>query len=144
MLHEGDKAPAWQGIDQNSKQISSGDYERKWLLLYFYPKDDTPGCTTEACSFRDSYAQLSEKVAIVGVSKDSTISHKAFSEKYHLPFTLIADTQGKVTSAFGADGTDYPKRTTFLIDPSNVIKNIYHGFDCTTHVQDIKNDLGLQ
>lgn len=143
MLHEGDTSPAWNGKDQNDTERSSLEFKGSWLLLYFYPKDDTPGCTTEACSFRDSYAQLSERIAIVGVSKDSADSHRAFIEKYQLPFTLIADTDGTITTLFGTDGTDYPKRTTFLIDPSGSIQKIYQGFDCATHVQDVIKDLGL-
>lgn len=141
MLTQGSLAPAWKALDHDSKPVSSADFAGRWLLLYFYPKDDTPGCTMEACGFRDSYASLSSRITIVGVSADSPESHRAFIEKFQLPFTLIADEDRAVITAFGADGVVLPKRTTFLIDPKNVIRKIYHGFDATDHARTIADDL---
>lgn len=141
MLKEGDQAPAWKGVDQNGQTVSSADYAGKWLLLYFYPQDDTPGCTAEACGFRDNYGELSRRMSIVGVSKDSPESHREFIEKYKLPFTLIADTDKDVIRAFGADGVLFPKRVTFLVDPSNVIRKTYHGFDAKEHPATVGKDL---
>ncbi len=143
MLTENSPAPAWQSQDQNGKAISSADYAGKWLLLYFYPKDDTPGCTLEACGFRDSYASLKDRIAIVGVSADSTDSHQAFIQKFQLPFALIADTEHSLIQTFGADGVTFPKRTTFLIDSDNIIRKIYHGFDAKDHAAVISKDLDI-
>lgn len=141
MLQIGDKAPAWKGLDQHGAVHLSADSEGAWMLLYFYPKDDTPGCTTEACGFRDSYEAFKNRITIIGVSKDSVESHQAFVEKYSLPFTLLADTDASIITAFGVDGTTLPKRTTFLISPEGDIKKIYHGFDCHDHAADIETDL---
>lgn len=141
MLHSGDRAPLWNGNDQNGVLRSSEAYRGTWLLLYFYPQDDTPGCTTEACSFRDNFPSLKSRIAIVGVSGDSEESHKAFETKYRLPFTLIADTDRTIINAYGADGAVFPKRTTFLINPSGSIENIYHGFRIEEHAATVESDL---
>ncbi len=141
MLKVGDTAPAWTGQDQHGKARSSQEFSGGWLLLYFYPKDDTPGCTVEACGFRDDESNFAGRLAVVGVSADSTESHKKFAEKYHLHFTLIADTDKKLIAAYGTDGLIFPKRVTFLIDPAHTIRKIYHGFDCATHSSDVQNDL---
>ncbi|MBP7114111.1 MAG: peroxiredoxin [Candidatus Peribacteraceae bacterium] len=141
MLKVGDQAPAWKGFDQDGTLVSSSDFAGKWLLLYFYPQDDTPGCTLEACGFRDNYAALGSRISIVGVSKDSQESHRAFIEKYQLPFSLIADTDKEVIRTFGADGILFPKRVTFLIDPTNVIQKTYHGFDAKDHADIVGKDL---
>src|SRR5476649_2206145 len=101
-LKEGDKAPAFSAQDQNSKTVSLSDFEGKNVILYFYPKDDTPGCTAEACSFRDNYQSLIGKgFEIIGVSTDDEKSHKKFETKYKLPFTLIADTDKSIAEAYG-------------------------------------------
>lgn len=140
MLQIGNSAPAWSGMDQSGTGLSSADFVGKWLLLYFYPKDDTPGCTIEACGFRDDYALLSSRISIVGVSKDDVASHKAFADKFKLPFPLIADTEKKMITDYGI-GAELPKRTTFLIDPKGIIQKIYHGFDAKDHSGEIANDL---
>ena len=143
MLTIGDAAPAWSGKDQDDADRSSADFAGRWLLFYFYPKDDTPGCTLEACGFRDSYAGLAKRIAIVGVSADSAESHRAFIAKFQLPFTLIADTDRSVIKAFGADGLFFPKRVTFIIDPQNVIRKIYHGFDAKDHAVVVGKDIDI-
>lgn len=141
MVKEGELAPAWKGLDQDGKPVSSAAHSGKWLLLYFYPMDDTPGCTIEACGFRDSYASLSKRIAIVGVSADDSASHRKFADKFQLPFTLLADTSKEAITAYGANGLLFPKRVTFLIDPNNVIRKIYQGFDATYHAAEVAKDL---
>ncbi len=140
MLMKGSPSPVWTGSDQNDTPHASQEYAGKWLLLYFYPEDDTPGCTTEACGFRDHYEKLSQRIAIVGVSADSTASHKKFAEKYQLPFTLIADPDRLMHTAFGV-GTDFKKRVTFLINPSGIIEKIYSPVSEDTHAETILSDL---
>ena len=141
MLTPGDTAPDWKGVNQDGKPVCGADYAGSWLLLYFYPKDDTPGCTLQACGLRDDYAALSSRISIVGVSADSMESHRAFRDKFTLPFTLVADPTREVINAFGADGILFPSRVTFLIDPENIIQKIYHGFDAKEHSTIIGKDL---
>lgn len=143
MLTENDKAPAWSGEDQNGTNVDSTSLLGKRYLLYFYPKDDTPGCTAEACGFRDAFLSLSPKVTIFGVSADTTASHATFISKYALPFTLLADTTKKIIGAFGANGTDFPKRVTFLIGARGTIEKIYSGFDCAKHASVLEKDLAI-
>jgi peroxiredoxin Q/BCP len=142
MLSEHSTSPAWSAIDQNEKTISSADYKGKWLLLYFYPENDTPGCTLEACGFRDQFDVLSKRISILGVSADNPESHIKFIQKYSLPFPLLADTDKKLIATFGV-GTDFPKRVSFLINPDGVIIKIYHGFDAEKHALDIAKDLDV-
>ncbi len=141
MLKTGDKAPAWSGSDQDGVERSSDAYKGKWLLLYFYPKDDTPGCTTEACGLRDHFGKLQHRIAIVGVSADSILSHEKFAKKHRLPFTLIADTGRRIIKAFGANGMIMPKRISFLIRPDGMIEKIYPSVDCAKHAEEIDKDL---
>jgi peroxiredoxin Q/BCP len=143
MLNIGDTAPAWTAQDQDGKSHASAEYAGKWLLLYFYPKDDTPGCTAEACGFRDQYDKLKNRITVVGISSDSTDSHNEFAKKYSLPFTLLADPDHVIIKAFGADGIFLPKRVSFLIDPQGVIKKIYHSFDTKNHAEEILKDLDV-
>ncbi len=140
-LASGQLAPAFYGIDQHGKTHTLEKYAGNWLLLYFYPKDGTPGCTTEACSFRDSYEELADHVSILGVSKDSEESHQQFAEKYHLPFPLLADTSGAISETYGAGGILFPKRVSFLIDPRGQIAKIYPKVDVKKHTQEILADL---
>ncbi|MBQ6674485.1 MAG: thioredoxin-dependent thiol peroxidase [Ruminococcus sp.] len=130
MLEIGTKAPDFTLLDQNGNEHSLSDYRGKRVILYFYPKDNTSGCTKQACGFAERYPQITEKGAVVlGVSKDSVASHKKFEEKYSLPFTLLSDPEHKVLEAYGAWGEkkNYGKvsmgtiRTTYLIDENGVI-----------------------
>ena len=136
----GQNAPSWHGTDQDGQSRSSEDYAGSWYVLYFYPKDDTPGCTKEACGFRDSEKALAGRSAVIGVSADSVESHKRFVEKYNLPFTLIADPQKEIITAFGI-GADHQKRTTFLIDSEQIIRKIYQDIDAATHAGEIEKDI---
>lgn len=132
-LKIGDRAPELLGVDQNGKEIRLSDYKGKKIILYFYPKDNTPGCSAEACSFRDGYEELRLKgYEVIGVSKDSQKSHKNFIEKKSLPFNLISDEEIKLQEEFGVwkeksmCGKKYmgTVRTTFIIDENGVIENI--------------------
>jgi len=134
VIKEGAKAPAFKGADQHGKTVSIADFKGQKLVLYFYPKDDTPGCTAQACNLRDNYADLQAKgYAILGVSMDSAASHNKFIEKYTLPFPLLADTERKVIDAFGVWGPkkfmgkeyDGIHRTTFVIDEAGTITHIF-------------------
>ncbi len=132
-LKEGDKAPDFTAKDQNSNTVSLSDHLGKTVILYFYPKDDTPGCTAEACNFRDNYQSLvAQGFDVIGVSVDSERSHKKFETKYSLPFTLIADEDQKIVNDYGiwVEKNMYGKkymgtqRTTFIIDPEGKISHI--------------------
>jgi peroxiredoxin Q/BCP len=141
MLKVGSKAPVWQGLDQDGVERSSDSYKGKWVLLYFYPKDDTPGCTKEACGFRDDFTTLRKRIEIVGVSADSVESHQKFAQKYRLPFTIVADPSRTIIKAYGADGIIMAKRTSFLIRPTGEIAKIYLKVDPEKHPEEIDSDL---
>ncbi|HEY1060583.1 MAG TPA: thioredoxin-dependent thiol peroxidase [Daejeonella sp.] len=137
-LTEGQKAPDFKAKDQNGKSISLSDFSGKDVILYFYPKDDTPGCTAEACSFRDNYQSLlKEGFEVLGVSTDDEKSHQKFITKYSLPFSLIADTDKKIVEAYGVwvEKNMYGKkymgvaRKTFIIDKNGLIKKIIDKVD---------------
>jgi peroxiredoxin Q/BCP len=147
-LKEGSKAPYFDGIDQNGKEVRLNDFAGKKVVLYFYPKDNTPGCTVEACNLRDNYDSFLKKgFAVVGVSPDNEKSHKNFSGKFSLPFPLIADTAKKILNDYGVWGEKkmYGKsyfgviRTTFLIDEKGVIEKIITKVDTAGHTEQIFN-----
>ena len=138
MLKLGDKAPQFSGRDAQGNPVSLADFKGRKLVLYFYPKDNTPGCTAEACDFRDNYHRfLSQGYAVVGVSKDSEESHKKFSEKYSLPFPLVADPDLEILKAYDAWGEKnmYGKKTmgtlrkTYVIDENGTIIDIIKKVD---------------
>lgn len=137
-LKEGDKAPLFTSKDQNGKEVSLHDFLGKRVILYFYPKDNTPGCTAEACDFRDNYQSLQSKdFEIIGVSVDDEKSHKKFEEKYNLPFTLLADVDKDIVQKYGVWGEKsmYGKtymgtnRTTFVINEKGIIEKIIKKVD---------------
>jgi thioredoxin-dependent peroxiredoxin len=145
-LKEGMKAPEFEGIDQDGKTISLSNYKGKKVVLYFYPKDDTPGCTAEACNLRDNWNTfLAKGFNVLGVSPDSEKSHKKFSQKYSLPFPIIADTDKKILNDYGVWGEKkmYGKsymgvlRTTFLIDEKGMIEKIIDKVDTAGHTEQI-------
>ena len=142
MLQIGTKAPYFEGNDENGNKISLTDFAGKKLVLYFYPKDSTPGCTAEACNLWDNYERfLSLGYAVVGVSRDSATSHKRFKEKYQLPFPLIADTDLSILKAYEAWGmkkmygreTEGTLRTTYIIDEQGVIVDAIGKVDTKNH-----------
>ena len=142
----GSAAPEFNLQDQNGEWHDLQDYRGSWLAVYFYPKDDTPGCTTEACNFRDNiYAFKSIGASIVGISVDDVASHKEFATKYKLPFILLADVGGKTSEAYGVL-TDYmmmqiASRQSFLISPDGVIVRHYDDVDPDTHTEQVLTDL---
>ncbi|MEZ5344850.1 MAG: thioredoxin-dependent thiol peroxidase [Pyrinomonadaceae bacterium] len=146
MLNEGDKAPAFTVKDQDGKSVKLSDYKGKKVVLYFYPRDMTPGCTKQACSLRDGFAELKKKkIVVLGVSTDDEQSHQKFIEKYELPFTLLADTQQKVSEKYGVwveknmYGKKYMgiKRTTFLIDENGKIVKIFKKVNVSEHADEV-------
>jgi len=142
----GDAAPAFRLQDQNGDWQSLADRQGQWVVLYFYPKDQTPGCTTEACSFRDNiFAFEALGAAVLGVSLDDIASHDEFAKKYSLPFPLLADTDGKVTKRYGVMGGFGPvklaKRQTFLIAPDGRIARHYEKVDPERHSAEVLADL---
>jgi peroxiredoxin Q/BCP len=145
-LKEGQQAPIFEGTDQDGKKIKLSDLKGKKVVLYFYPKDDTPGCTKEACNLRDNYKELQKKgFTVIGVSPDSVRSHKGFTEKYSLPFPLIADTDRSIMGLYGAYGEKkmYGKtvtgvlRSTFIIDEQGKIEKIIPKVDTAAHTEQI-------
>ncbi|MEO1447625.1 MAG: peroxiredoxin [Cyanobacteria bacterium J06635_11] len=144
-IAEGTSAPNFTSKDDAGNSVSLSDFSGKTVVLYFYPKDDTPGCTKEACSFRDSYEAYNGKdIAVLGVSRDDETSHKAFKDKFSLPFPLVVDTDGAISNAYDVDGGGYSKRVTFVIDGDGKVSKVYDGnIKTDTHATDILADLGL-
>jgi peroxiredoxin Q/BCP len=145
-LKVGDRAPDFTLPTDGGGKVSLKDLKGKKIVLYFYPKDDTPGCTTEACAFRDTLPDFSKvKAAIVGVSKDSVASHDTFKTKFKLPFPLASDADGKVCEAYGTwvEKSMYGKtymgieRSTFLIDETGVIRNIWRKVKADGHAEEV-------
>lgn len=145
-LKPGDPAPDFALQDQHRQTHHLSDYRGQWLVLYFYPKDDTPGCTAEACSFRDNINRLIAQDAVVlGVSVDDTTSHAEFARKHDLPFPLLADPEGEVAARYGALRNllllKLAKRHSFIIDPEGRIAQIYRKVAPGRHVKEVLEDL---
>ena len=148
MLNEGDVAPDFTARDEKGNEVKLTDFRGERVALYFYPKDDTPGCTKQACSLRDSYADLTDKnIKVLGVSLDDEASHQKFIGKFNLPFTLLADTDRKLSESYGVYGEKnmYGKkymgisRTTFLIDEAGKIKKIINKPNVEQHADEVIN-----
>ncbi len=138
----GDNAPDFQLKDQDGKIRNLDEFKGEKVVLYFYPKDDTPGCTAEACSFRDGYKEIQDAgIVILGVSYDSPESHRKFKEKYNLPFTLLSDEKKEAAKAYGADagimGSLAAKRYTYLIDENGKIVHIFTKVDVKEHADEV-------
>ncbi|BDS14365.1 thioredoxin-dependent thiol peroxidase [Aureispira anguillae] len=149
-LKEGDKAPHFEGLDQDGKTVQLSDFKGKNLILYFYPKDNTPGCTKEACNLRDNYEYwLNKDYAVVGVSPDTAVSHQKFISKYDLPFPLLADTEKSILEAYGTWGEKnmYGNikmgvlRTTFVIDTEGTIVKVFKRPKNDAHTEQITTAL---
>ena len=150
MLHAGDKAPNFKLLDQSGAPHSLSDQKGKWTLIYFYPKDDTPGCTKEACSIRDHFPKFKKLgLTVFGVSVDSVKSHGKFADKYELPFILLADEEKTMVNDYGVwgkkkfMGREYmgTARNSFLIDPKGKIAKIYEQVKPDLHVEEVLADL---
>jgi peroxiredoxin Q/BCP len=148
LVKEGSKAPAFKGKDQNGKPVSLADYKGKKVVLYFYPEDDTPTCTVQACNLRDNFGLLKKKgIVVLGVSPDEEKKHKKFEAKYELPFTLIADPDHTIIDKYGVWGEKqmYGRtymglhRTTFLIDEKGIVKKIFLKPKSKQHTEEILN-----
>ncbi|HEX3250479.1 MAG TPA: thioredoxin-dependent thiol peroxidase [Pyrinomonadaceae bacterium] len=146
MLKEGSTAPAFKTTDDKGETVSLKDFRGQKVVLYFYPKDDTPGCTKEACSFRDAFASFKKKgIAVLGVSPDTEASHKKFVTKYKLPFTLLADTDKAIAESYGVWGEKKfmgrtymgVHRTTFLIDEKGKIKKKFEKVKPEDHASEV-------
>lgn len=150
MIPVGQKAPDFTLPDQDGKQHTLGSYIGRWVLLYFYPKDMTPGCTKEACMLRDTFPRFEQVHAhVFGVSADSVESHKKFKDAYQLPFALLSDTDKKMIESYGAWGEKKMmgktymgiKRVSYLIDPEGVVRKVYEHVKPEVHAEEVLADL---
>ena len=152
VLSEGVKAPDFELKDSEGNLHKLSDYAGQTIVVYFYPKDDTPGCTKEACSFRDSYADFNKAgVTIIGISPDKVASHKKFKDKYALPFTLLADADHKVCEAYGvwglkkSFGREYEGvfRTTYVLGPEGEVKHVFENVKPSDHSKEVLREVAL-
>lgn len=150
MLHEGTKAPGFRAKDQYGTEHTLSQYAGKYVVLYFYPKDDTPGCTKEACAIRDAWSKFADRdIVVLGVSADSVKSHAKFSEKFGLPFPLLSDPDRKILKSYGAIGIkkmygrEYEGilRITYLISPDGKIAKTYPNVKPAEHAREILADI---
>jgi peroxiredoxin Q/BCP len=142
MLDIHSPAPDFKLLDQDGKEHSLANHRGAYVLIYFYPKDDTAGCTKEACVIRDMYKDFeSNGVKVFGVSADSVESHKKFADKYQLPFTLLSDSTKETIKAYGADGTLFSKRISYLVGPDGLIVKAYPKVDPAHHGAEILKDI---
>ena len=142
----GKAAPEFKLKNSYGELVSLKEFKGEWLLVFFYPKDDTPGCTKEACSLRDNFTEIKKLNAnVVGISIDSSDSHKEFKEKNNLPFMLLSDPNGETAKKYGALNNFFifklAKRQSFIIDPKGIVRRVYRDVSPSNHAQEIKNDL---
>jgi len=142
----GQEAPAFSLPDQNGKTVDLASFKGKWVALYFYPRDDTPGCTRQACGFRDDRQALKQMgCEVIGVSVDSSASHAAFAQKFQLPFTLLADDGGETAARYGSlinlGVAKFARRNTFLIDPQGKVARVYLSARASRNSKDVIEDL---
>lgn len=143
-LAVGTDAPAFTVKDTNGETVSLSDFAGKTVVLYFYPKDDTPGCTKQACSFRDANVDYQGKdIVILGVSADDQAAHQEFTQKYDLNFPLLADTEKAMIKAYDVDGGGYAKRVTYVIDGNGKIIHVDASINTSSHASDVLAALGL-
>lgn len=142
MISEGQQAPGFTLPDQDGNDINIFDFRGKWLILYFYPKDMTPGCTTEACNFQESLPELyNNQASVIGISKDSVARHRKFADKYDLQFTLVSDEKGQTCEDYGAwqkkklYGREFMGivRSTFIIDPDGIVRKVWRKVKVKNH-----------
>jgi peroxiredoxin Q/BCP len=143
-LAVGTDAPAFTAKDTNGKTVSLADLAGKTVVLYFYPKDDTPGCTKQACSFRDAMSEYQNKgVVVLGVSADDEASHQQFTQKYNLNFPLLVDAEKTLIKAYDVDGGGYAKRVTYIIDGNGKIIHVDSSVNTSSHASDVLAALGV-
>lgn len=144
MLETNTKAPEFTLLNQDSISVSLSDFKGQYVLIYFYPKDDTPGCTKEACMITEAYDEFQKKgIVVLGVSTDSPERHMKFREKYNLPFTLLSDPDREAIQAYGAHGGLMTRRISYIIDPEGMIVKSYPKVDPATHALDILKDIDV-
>ncbi|MCL4335186.1 MAG: thioredoxin-dependent thiol peroxidase [Candidatus Thermoplasmatota archaeon] len=142
VLKVGERAPDFESVDHEGKRVSLKDFRGKPVVVYFYPKDDTPGCTTEACGFRDRMGDYEKRgVKVLGISVDSQKSHKKFQEKYGLNFTLVADDKKEISSKYGVLGGNTASRVTYLIDKDGIIRHVYPRVSPKEHPEEVMKKL---
>lgn len=146
VVNIGEPAPEFSLVNQHGETVKLSDYQGKWVVLYFYPKNNTPGCTKEACSFRDDISAFEKlHVQVLGLSIDNQTSHANFASKYKLPFPLLADADGKVAEAYGAMTNLYlvklAKRYTYVIDPTGKVAKVYTNVNPKEHAKQLLEDL---
>jgi len=140
----GTDAPTFTAKDTNGNTVSLSEFAGKTVVLYFYPKDDTPGCTKQACSFRDANEEYQGKdVVVIGVSADDQASHQQFTQKYNLPFTLLADTDRTIIKAYDVDGGGKAMRVTYVIDASGKITHVDSSVNTSSHASDVLSAIGM-
>ena len=143
-LTEGQAAPNFTLQDQEGNEHTLSSYRGKKVVIYFYPKDDTPGCTKEACGIRDAYnGFLDQGIVVFGISYDSAETHQSFIKKYNLPFNLLSDSDKSVSRLYGTEGTFFPMRKTFLIDEMGTVKKIYSKVSVVDHGREILSDFSI-
>ncbi len=137
------QAPNFTLLDEEGKEHTLSDYKGKFILVYFYPKDDTPGCTKEACTIRDVFGDFADlNIVVFGISNDSVESHEKFKEKYHLPFTLLSDPNKEVIELWNAKGPlGLTKRISYLVDPDGIVVKNYPNVSPATHAQEVLDDV---
>ena len=144
-IEVGKPAPDFSVTSADGTKLALAELKGKYVVLYFYPKDETPGCTTEACSFRDSFEAMSKKAVLIGVSADDDASHKAFADHHKLPFHLVSDPKNDLGKKFGVPfGEKFPNvhaRQTFVIDPQGNVQNIHRTVDVTKHASEVLSEL---
>lgn len=143
-LAEGQAAPNFTLQDQDGTEHTLSSYRGKRIVIYFYPKDDTPGCTKEACGIRDAYDDfVDQDIVVFGISYDGAEAHQSFIKKYNLPFNLLSDSDKSISRLYGTEGTFFPMRKTFLIDESGTIKKIYSKVSVVGHGHEILRDFSI-
>ncbi len=144
MLKVGSQAPDFLLKDENGKDQSLKDYKGTWVVVYFYPKDDTSGCTKEACGIRDNFSEFKKQgIVVLGVSKDTSASHIKFKEKYSLPFTLLSDPQKELIKSYGAARGNFTARITYIIDSKGKVAKAYSSVTPATHAAEILADIKI-
>lgn len=142
MLKVGDQAPEFVLKDENGKEQSLKKYLGKWVVVYFYPKDDTSGCTKEACGIRDNFAEFKKQgIVVLGISKDTPASHMKFKEKYSLPFTLLSDPDKKVIKRYGAARGNFTARISYIVNKKGIVVKVYSQVTPATHAAEILKDV---